>query len=375
MAQSRLLDVCESFKEGPSVEVREGLAVEICELYNTETLEPGEKVIVKEILGHLSRDIEKSIRKILSETLKENKDLPHGVAVRLINDLEEISIPVLQYSPVLTDDDLEAIISDHPEDVKKLLAIATREEITAKISSCLVNTESEIIVHTLVQNKSAEISETTFNKVLRLFGHSENMLTVLVSRGDLSPNVAERMISMVSTKLQNQLVQQYGVTKHIVKPVVKASREKMTLDIIAGNADRTTTAKLVEHLFETGKLSHSLVLRALCRADLTFFEYSIARLADIPIANVQKLIYQGDSRSFTALFRAASLPVTMLEATEILLKLVLQNEKAKDEDTTMYSRRLVEHIVDAGYDVSVPNMQYFLALIGRSVVDTKTTLH
>lgn len=363
------------FREEPSLATRERLTLDICLAYNSGQFKESESEIVRDILRYLARDIEVSIRRTLAETLKNSVDMPHDIAVSLAQDVEEVALPILEFSQVLTDEDLEHIITSALE-VSKLMAIARRQKISTSISNMLIDTENDMVVETLIGNKTAIISDDAMHKVVMVFRESENILGSLINRGGLGVGLAEKMVSLVSSKLQKQLATDYGVNSFVAEKAMREVREKATLDIADGATPaRNTTIDLVAHLSKTGKLSHSIVLRALCRGDLEFFEHSLAQLAGISHVNAQKLIHRGDHRGFAALFAAANMPSTMVEATETLLRLIAKSPQQVDEPLMSYSRRLIEHIVDGGYDKNVPNMRYFMALINSCASEAPVTLH
>lgn len=370
MNQETLLEQFVRFKTEPSVGTRAELTEIICEQFNSGHFRPQEKDIVKEILGFLARDVEKKIRAAVSHTLKENDDLPHEIAIRLARDVEEVSTPILEFSKVLTDDDLEEIIKSS-EEATKLTAIARRKTVSERISSHLVNTGKEEVVRTVVSNDNAKMSEVTMNRIVDTFKESDNIMGTLIKRGGLSTTLAEKMVTMVSAKLQRQIATEYKINHEAVRTTVGTAQEKVVLGVISENADKNGTINLVNQLFRTGKLSHSIVLRALCRADLDFFEAGIAKLAGIPASNAKKLVRAGDKKGFAALFNAASMPSTMKDAAEALLLLIMESDRKENENEALYSRRLIERIVSRGYDRDVPNMQYFMTLIGSSAGDNK----
>ena len=49
------------------------------------------------------------VRDALSENLKENPNVPHEVALSLAQDVDQVSLPVLQYSEILSDQDLTEV--------------------------------------------------------------------------------------------------------------------------------------------------------------------------------------------------------------------------------------------------------------------------
>lgn len=362
------------FKDEPSLATRERITMDICVGFNQRSFKDSEAEIVKDILRYLARDVEVTVRKSLAETLKHNMDLPHDIALSLAQDVEEVSVPILEFAGILTDEDLENIISSAIE-VAKLTAIARRKTVSEHISGMLIDTENELVAEALIANKGASIHVDSLQKMVQVFRESENVLSSLINRGGLSVGLAEQMVSMVSARLQKQLVTQYGVNAFVSERTVRDARESATLAMAQPNPRRSTTLDLVTHLMKTGKLSHSIVLRALCRGDLDFFEASLAQLAGISHINASKLIHRGDRRGFAALFAAANMPSTMLEATETLLRVIAKNPQKQGEPLMAYSRRLIESIVEGAYDKNVPNMRYFMALINSCAVDSPVTLH
>lgn len=370
MEKSSLLEDFVRFKDEKSLESRMRLTRGICQQFNDGAFRPQEKKIVKDILDYLSKDIEASVRRVLSETLKDNPDLPHKIAIRLAADVEDVAVPILRFSSVLSDDDLEEIIKSSIQAAKKLSAIAMRDNLSSRISTRIVETGSHDAVSALLENDSANINDNTLERVSEIFRNSENMLAALVKHGKMSSALAEKMVFLVSGKLQAEIKKRYNVDPEIIKKSIKETRDKIILGNVVENSDSENSAELVEHLYNSGKLTHSLVLRALCRADIEFFEAGMAKLAGIPQHNAAKLIHQGDSRGFEALFQAATMPPTMLQATEVLLGLILKNRRKADEGIALYSRRMIHEIMNRHYDREIPNMQYFLALIASSAADS-----
>ena len=65
-----------------------------------------EKRLAEEIFGIMCRDAEERVRGALSANLKDCSYLPHDVARTLADDVEAVSLPILRFSAVLTDEDI-----------------------------------------------------------------------------------------------------------------------------------------------------------------------------------------------------------------------------------------------------------------------------
>ena len=116
----------------PSVDTRVETAAKIADGFNAGALSDGERKMAEEIFRVMVKDAEVRVREALALNLKESSGIPHDVAVSLAKDVEQVALPVLQFSDVLTDDDLiEIIASQSPE---KQVAIAKRKNVSDNVS-------------------------------------------------------------------------------------------------------------------------------------------------------------------------------------------------------------------------------------------------
>jgi uncharacterized protein (DUF2336 family) len=94
-----------------------GLAANIAKVAPDLSTEESDKLRTQtqEALRTLAQDQIMMVRAVLSDALKDVVDAPADIIKLLANDLElEVSGPVLEYSPVLTDADLLEIIEQGP---------------------------------------------------------------------------------------------------------------------------------------------------------------------------------------------------------------------------------------------------------------------
>lgn len=367
--QSSLISDYKRFKNEPSVESRAALVRRISHQFMSDEFNATEKEVAIDILDVLSYDVEKNIRYTIAYELRHCNTLPHDIALRLAHDIEEVSSPILEFSEVLTDNDLSEIIHS-AQDAGKVCSIAKRKYVSEDISSKIVNTKHTDAIGTLLQNTGAEINDATYENVMQHPDAQESLLNLMVERGGLKESIAAKLITMVSRELQETLIRQYNIPEETASNLTKAAEESETLRVTQHHKDDESTIRLVDHLFETGKLNHSILLRSLCKTDTTFFISGLARLAGIPICNAKTLVQKGDMQAFEALFTAAAMPASMMEATKILLK-ILKDTPPKPEDSQVeYSRFLIKQIVKNQYDRDIPNMRYFLTLIGNNTTQS-----
>ncbi len=344
-------------------ETRGETAAKVAAAFVNDELDDSSREIAEEIFRHMVRDAEVRVRKALAESLKESRLVPHDVAFSLAMDVSEVAEPILIHSQVLTDADLIEIIETRPGPSR--VAVARRTTVSATVSDALVETRDEDAVATLVGNPGAEVSEKTFGTILDAFPESEPVKRNMTHRPSLPVRVAERLVTMVSERLREHLVTHHELPPDVAADLVLQSREKAALDIVAGGMSQGDVDGLVDQLYVNGRLTPSIVLRALCVGDLMFFESAMARLAGVPVANVHQLIIDQGPLGLKELYRASGLPDEMFPAFRVATDVVREMDfDGGPDDRERFRSRAIERILTQFEDLDADNLDYLLARIG-----------
>ncbi len=278
----------------------------ICRVMERSELTDGERSAAQEIIRMLAQDAAELVRRALSVTLRTSELLPHDVAMALAQDVATVAVPVLSHSPLFTDKDLSEIIkSGGPV---RQIAVAKRPELSEIVTSVLAENAVEEAVVIACANDNARFSDNSMGKVVDRFGTSEVLHSVLINRAALPVSISERLVHMVSSALREQLV-----TKHAIKPetaveLVAAAQERATLDIADASGASRDPHALVKHLAANGRLSPSLLLRALARGHMPFFEHGMAELSGVPHERTWLMVHDAGSLGFRAIYDRAGLP-------------------------------------------------------------------
>src|SRR5262245_14789048 len=91
-------------------------------------LSEAEWKIALDIMRTMAADAEMIVRHAVATSLKASKALPHDIAVTLANDEPNVAQPILESSPVLTDEDLITILAEG--NGTKQVAVARRPEVS-----------------------------------------------------------------------------------------------------------------------------------------------------------------------------------------------------------------------------------------------------
>jgi uncharacterized protein (DUF2336 family) len=248
------------------------------------------------------------------------------------------------------------------------MAVARRANVSAAVSDALVDTGNESVVSTLVANDGADISESTMNRVVDNFPASDGVKSALIGRVVLPVTVAERLVTLVSDKLKDQLAQRHKVSSESAIDLILAARERAVLNL-STETDENSLDRMVSQMHRHGRLTPSIVLRALCLGDLAFFEAAIARLADLSLVNARKLIYDEGKRGLGAIYQRAGLPPGQLPIARAAIAIArdLQYD-GEANDRERFKRRMVDRILTQydflGADFDPNDIEYLLAKVG-----------
>ncbi len=351
----------------PSPEMRAETAAKIAAGYDIGRLTANELRLAEEIFRIMVRDAELRVRMALSNNLKENPAVPHDVARALAEDVESVAIPMLEFSAVLTDGDLIEIIRRHSE--PKQLAITRRKTVSEQVSEELVDTRNEKVVSSLVSNSGAAISEVSLQQVVDAFGDRETMQSAIIGRPGLPITVAERLVTMVSEKLQEELAKRHPLNPDLATDLVLRSRERAVI-ALSTESDGEDVEKLVRQMREHGRLTSSILLRGLCMGDLRFFETAVSELAGVPLVNGRQLIHDSGSLGLRALFTRAGMPEKYFPAVRAAIDVASELQyDGEADDRARYSRRMIERILtqygDLGVDFDSDDLEYLLGKMER----------
>ncbi|MEZ5670174.1 MAG: DUF2336 domain-containing protein [Alphaproteobacteria bacterium] len=339
-------------------EVRAETAHKLASQYGHAEMSESERAMAEEIFRIMVRDAAVRVRQALAEQLAESGVVPHDVALSLAQDIDEVALPVLQKSSVLTDEDLIEIV--RASGTTKQVAIAQREAVSETVSAALVETADEDVVAELVANDGATLSEASLHKVIDDFGDSARIQQPMVSRGSLPVGISERLVSVLSDSLREQLVAKHELSPETATDLIIQSRERAILGLSKGSDIRDVMA-LTAQLHRNGRLTPTLILRATCMGDGQFLEASLATLCDIPLSNAQALIHDRGGLGLKSIYRHAKLPDEFYPAIKVAVDVMRETDyDGNDHDRERYRRRVVERILTQTEDIATEDLDYLL---------------
>jgi uncharacterized protein (DUF2336 family) len=346
----------------PSPDLRAELANKVAISLNGPDLAPGEITLAQDIVRILARDVEVKVRASIAEGLRHSQLLPRDVARRLSNDIDLIAMPLLTDSLVLTDEDLVELVGKGSP--RKQEAIASRPNLAEAVSDALINLAAEPAVAVLMDNHTAKIAEHSLNHAVTRFADSTRVKAAMVMRHSLPLTVSERLVALVSDELQRHLLKEHALSPSIASDIVLRSRERAIIRLSMGSSEEEL-AMMVAQMHHTGRLTPTLMLRALCTGDIAFFEAAMAVKGDVPITNAQILIHETSRRGLAALYRKAQMPDSLFDAICAAVDVVDETGFDGDaRDLERFRARVISRVLTVSETIDAADADYLVDKLG-----------
>lgn len=279
---------------------RDEIYLAVASLYRTQAtlLSERERTLMREILQRLTGDVEMAIRISLAEKLADDADAPLDLILLLCDDKIEVARPLILRSRKLTDDDLLRLIAD--ADVARQAACAERPDIGEPVTEALAKSESESVLVALLRNVTARIAGPVLETLVEKSRNLPVLQEPLAQRRDLPQTLAARMCGWVSDALKTHIVRHYDVS-----PVVIDMAAHKIQEPVPDNG--SGAIKLVEKLAAAGQLRAGFLLRVLNQGQLDLFETAFARLLNLDMPNLRRVLYDQGPRSVALACRAVGI--------------------------------------------------------------------
>ena len=352
--------------ENHSAEMRSKTAQKVSQFYNSPNLSPKEIKLAEEIFRIMVEDVEDKVREILSESLKNSKDIPKDIVNKLISDKDSVAIPFIKYYRNLTKEDLYNIIDAH--NLEKQKAVAGRKNISEDVSDYIVDKCNEDVVGVLVSNNTATIKEKTYDKLITKYQNSDNIKKSIVYRPEIPVSVAEKIVIYLSDELQKKLITNHKLPSDLVVDIVEQVKEKATLRISEDFSSDKQVEELIKELFDSNNLTSNLVVRSICMGDLKFFEYALSSLSHSPILEVRKILFNTQIDFMVRnLLRKAFIPKSMFPAVFSALKVLKEiNFDTQKHNRQSFVHKVIERILsyeNASEELSAEDVNYLISKI------------
>jgi uncharacterized protein (DUF2336 family) len=345
--------------KGAEPEERALVAHRLCRHMDRATLTDEERAEAHKILRLMARDAAEQVRRALAITLKSSPLIPRDVANRLARDVESIAVPMLNYSPVFSDDDLAEIV--RLGGPVRQGAVARRPVLSEKVTSIIAEVAAPEAVRAACENKGAAFSEKGLQTAIDRFEASETVLASIALRNALPASVSERLVTLITGELRERLISGHDVTPQTALAVAIGTRERASLDLVEQASRAADLPAFVAHLRRGQRLTASLLLRALANGQMSFFEWGLAELSGVPHHRTWLMVHDAGDLGLKAIYERAGLPGRLLPAFRAAVDAFhAMDFDGRPGDLQRFQRRMLERFLSQPQAMSAEDTDYLL---------------
>ena len=304
-------------------EVRSELARKIARLVPGLTAEEQATLHARavEVLERLARDQLPKVRAIVAEEIKQSENVPRHIVRQLAEDVEDIvATPILEYSPLLGDDDLREIIAAGASEAA-LVAIARRPTVSEPVSEAVAGTLEIPAVAALLVNPSAQIREDTLDQIIDQAKEVQDLHEPLATRPDLSIRAMKRIAGFVASALVHTMIESSALAEDVAEDILERVRERIAAERV-GEDDEKRFAEEALKLHKEAQLNDGFVVEAIESNQRERLIQCLALMAELPAKTVREILKSKSGRAVSALSWKARLTMRTAYAMQTKLALV-----------------------------------------------------
>ena len=260
-----------------------------------------------ETLQKLADDQVPRVRAILAEEIAGLDCVPKEIVLKLARDVEAtVCVPILEYSPLLSDADLlEIIATARAQDA--LAAVARRRGVSEAVSDAIVASLDIPAVAALLANPKARVRDETLEQIIDHAETIEMWHGPLAMRTDLSLRAIRRIAGFVGAAVLEQLCERHGLDDDTQAYLNRCLRQRLERDDEKARSTADGVHAEVMRAYERGDLTEAYVETAVLAGQRDVTLECLAVLAQAQRSAIDKIIASRSAKAITALCWQAGL--------------------------------------------------------------------
>ncbi len=261
------------------------------------------------ILHMLVAKVEVAARAKLAQRLAPVNGAPVNTVRSLaLDDAIEVAEPVLSQSNAVDDDTLMRCIAIHGQD--HLLAIATRPNVSEKISDELVTKGNNKVLGTLASNPGAQISGPSFGKLVEKSAEDDWLSECVAGRKDIPEDHLRALLLKASGIVRQRLIS--------VNPELSDLIDEILPDAAAPAADKSpaspTDYRMAELAVKSQPLTEEVVKEYAKQSKVEEVIVSIAQLSGLSATEIERLFMAPWTSPCAVILKAVGFHLATVEA-------------------------------------------------------------
>jgi uncharacterized protein (DUF2336 family) len=302
------------------------------------------------------------VRISIAEAVRDMPEGPRDIVLRLAQDpAVMVCEPVILFSPMLTQEDLAALIASGPPP-STMLAVASRPRIGPAVADAIVEVADPAAIRALLCNQTAQIREATLDALAAQSEHHTDWQEPLVRRPQLSTRAQRMLAEIVTGHLLEALAARADLDPKVAEALRAAIDTQTLAGVSSGRSDATTKAELdprgalarAETLKQSGRLDDYAIVDALRTNEMMSAKAMLAVKAGVALPVVERSCDLRSAKAIVSLAWKAGLS----PQTAVVLQTMLASNSTAGEGR--------------GFPLSEDEMRWQLSFLGASETETQT---
>ena len=234
--------------------------------------------------------------------------------------------PILTGSKLLQDPELIEIVQLRT--MQHRLAIAARESVSEDVSDALVESGEASVVGKLLENEGARLSKKAVAFLVEESKRVESYRQPLLSREELSPELAGRMYRWVSAALRKHILENFDVDQQALDASIDDTLDSLMSEIRARARKGNRPVVLAEVLAHANAVSPEFLIELLREGQVSLFEGVFAELTGLSLKAARRFIYQPGGEAFAVACKGARVPKSQFASIFVLSRRARPGDKS-----------------------------------------------
>ncbi len=245
------------------------------------------------------------IRQAIAEEFGAFDTAPRHVMRALAHDNNDIATIVLSQSPVFHNAELIEFVDDG--DPERQIAIACRPWMPETVMAAICKSACSDASLALLMNPAALLSGKNIQWMAERHGKDKLIRTILLERPDLPAEVRLILINKLGEALKSLVSERSWLPEARAQQTVREACDKASITF-AAQAPEEDLERVVEGLIESGQLTTSYLLRAVCMGNITLAAKALSCLSGVRFDRVEAILTNNRESAFRAVYDRAGLP-------------------------------------------------------------------
>lgn len=272
-------------------------------------------------LHQLASDEAVRVREAIAGVLKDIHDAPRHIVLRLAHDTETaVFDPVVRLSPLLTSEDLLALLAAAPAS-DTAVSVAARPALPEEVADAVVATSNARAVAALLGNATAAIREATLDALAEAAGPHESWHHPLVHRPRLSDRAARALSDYVATHLLDVLAGRADLSIAVAQELRQRLHTRLNPEPPPSRRDPDIAEAVQEarRMQAENRLDEEALLAAVQNGESRMATAILAVAADLPASAVDRAATLRSAKGLVSLVWKAGFAMRVAVPLQTLL--------------------------------------------------------